>query len=145
VPLYTAECRFIRGILVGTAIGPRTCGFLVGHLQALAGARFAADRWNSLSAATRHHCTEVTQRPSPAARLAIGDKDGTVCMAQSNRIHLSPCRQFAANRRLGRPTYYETCTGGWAQIIQLSCLTQGYHRGNLASAVMFYEMAKLNR
>jgi len=66
----------------------------LGHLRTLAG---AADRGTAL----RGHEASLRRKwhkdRSPAPRLApIGDEAGIVMVAQSNRLHLSPCRQFAA-------------------------------------------------
>jgi hypothetical protein len=120
VPLCTAECRYIRGILVGDTDGTRTCGVFVGHLRALAGARFSADRWNSLCDHEASLRGSGTQDRPPAVRLApIGDKAGTACIAQSNRIHLSPCRQFATERRVCICSAAQRCRLGPVQIVQL--------------------------
>ena len=72
-------CRrvpFIRGILVGNTDGTRTCGVFVGYLRALAGARFAADRW---------HASQAGQTNESAAKISAG-LDGLLTQGRGVRV-----------------------------------------------------------
>ena len=69
------------GFLWGASTGTRTCGVFVGHLRALAGARFAADRWhasdtgrtNEWAAANISLYLDGLLKQGPVVRVARGE------------------------------------------------------------------------